>query len=135
MKTGCSFLSSGAKKGKAAFPWADIYPYDSALFSPVLAGSPTTATSLQVVMPCAFPGAGLSELAMSAHLVNATSGERSPLTIARVDRAPKGPLEILTLEVPTAGTAPGTYYLHFYAQDRATGSLGHAFTTLIIPRR
>ncbi len=135
MKTGCSFLSSGAKKGKAAFPWADIYPYDSALFTPVLPGSPATATNLQIVMPCAFPGAGLSELAMSAHLVNSTSGERSPLTIARVDRAPKGPLEILTLDVPTAGIAPGTYYLHFNAQDRATGSLGHAFTTLIIPPR
>jgi hypothetical protein len=135
MKTGCSLLSARPKKTGAVFPWVDIYPFDSSLFSPVLAELPATATSLQIVMPCAFPGAGLSELAMSAHLVNAASGERSPVTITRMDRVPKGPLEILTLEVPTAGIAPGTYFLHFYAQDRATGSLGHAFTTLIIPRQ
>ena len=71
---------------------------------------------------------------MSANLVNGATGERSPLTIARMDRIQKGPLEILTLEIPTAGIAPGTYFLHIYAQDRATGSLGHTFTTVVIPR-
>jgi VWFA-related protein len=133
--TGCPLISAGAKKAKAAFPWSEIYPYDSSLFSPILGELPPAAESIQVVIPCAIPGAGQSELTVSASLVKAGSGERSPLTVARMDRAPKGPLEILTLELPTAGIPAGTYYLHFYAQDRATGSLGHAFTTLVVAHR
>jgi len=134
-RTGCSLVSAGGGKGKSAFLWADLYPYDSALFSPVLAGLPAAAGSLQVVMPCAYPGAGQTELAVSANLVNAATGERSPVTIARLDRAPKGPHEVLTLEIPMAAVPPGTYYLHFYAQDRTTGSLGHSFAALVVPKR
>jgi hypothetical protein len=38
------------------------------------------------------------------------------------------------MEIGTAGTAPGTYYLHIYAQDRISNALGHTFTTLAISR-
>jgi len=134
-QTGCSLVSAGAGKGKSAFLWADLYPYDSAIFSPVLAGLPAAASSLQVVMPCAYPGAGQTELAVSANLVNAATGARSPVTIARLDRAPKGPHEVLTLEILTAAVPPGAYYLHIYAQDRATASLGHSFAALVVPKR
>jgi hypothetical protein len=134
-RTGCALFSPTAKKAKAAFPWSEIYPYDSTLFAPVLGELPASASNLQVVIPCAYPGAGGSEIAVTAALVNAASGERSPVTIAALNRTPKGPLEVLTLEIPTAGVAPGTYYLHVYAQDRATGALGHAFTTLAVPPR
>jgi VWFA-related protein len=134
-RTGCSLVVAGTKKAKAAFPWSEIYPYDSSLFSPILGDLPTSAASLQIVIPCALAGAGQSELTVSASLVNAASGEHLPIAIARMDKAPKGPLDILTLEIPTAGLAPGTYYLHFYAQDRATGSLGHTFTTLVVSQR
>jgi len=134
-RTGCSFLSASSKNAREAFPWAEIYPYDRSLFSPVIKDLPPNTESVQVVIPCAFPGGGQSELAMSANLVNAASGARSPLTVSRMDRVHKGSLEVLSLELPTASIPPGTYFLHFYAQDRATGSLGHAFTTLIISRR
>ena len=100
MKTGCSLLSARPKKAGAVVPWADIYPFDSSLFSPVLADLPSTATSLQVVMPCAFPGGGRAELAMSANLINAASGERSPLTISRMDRVQKGPSRSLPSSSP-----------------------------------
>ena len=134
-RTGGSFLFASAKKAKAAFPWADIYPYDSSLFSPVLRELPATATSIQVVIPCAIPGGGQPELSLSANLVNSATGERTPIAIGRMDRVRKGPLEILTVEFPTVGIAPGTYYLHFNAQDRASGSLGHTFTTLVVSQR
>ena len=134
-RTGCSFLSAGSKKAKKAFPWADIYPYDSSLLSPVLSElSPATA-SILVVIPFAIPGGGQADLSLSANLVNSTSGEQSSVTVTQMDRIQKGPLEILTLELPTSGIAPGIYYLHFYAQDRASGSLGHTFTMLVIARR
>jgi VWFA-related protein len=134
-RAGCSFLSAGSKKAREAFPWADIYPYDSARFSPVLAELPAGTASIQVVIPCAVAGGGRPELGLSANLISAASGSRSPLTILRLDRVQKGPLEVLTLELPTANITPGTYYLHFYIQDRQAGSLGHAFTTLTIVKR
>lgn len=134
-KPGYLFLCASTDKAKASFPWADVYPYDNSNYSPVLAELPAAVASIQVVVPCAFPSGGQPDLALSANLVNSTSGERSPVTFTRMDRVQRGPLEILTLEIPTADIAPGTYYLHIYAQDRATDSLGHTFTTLIIPRR
>jgi VWFA-related protein len=134
-RTGYTFLSASSKKAREAFPWADIYPYDSANLSPVLAELPANTASVQVVIPCVVAGGGQPELALSANLVSAASGERSPISITRMMRSQKVPSEILTLELPTAGIAPGTYYLHFYAQDRAAGSLGHTFTTLVIPDR
>jgi hypothetical protein len=48
---------------------------------------------------------------------------------------PSGHLEVLTLDIPAAGLAPGSYYLHLYAQDRASGALGHSFTDLTVADR
>jgi VWFA-related protein len=134
-RTGSALVSAKARKAKDAFPWADIYPYDRSLFSPAIAELPAGAAAVRVVIPCDNPGGGEPDLALSALLVDAVSGERVPVVILRTDRNRKGSLEVLTLEIPVAGFAPGTYYLHFYAQDRATKSLGHAFTTLVIVQR
>jgi VWFA-related protein len=133
--TKCSFLSAGSRKAKGAFPWVDIYPYDSSRFSPILKEAAATTVSVQVVIPCAVPGGAEADIALSANLVNATSGQRLPVTISRTEKIRKGPLEIMTLELPIGGFAPGAYYLHFYAEDRVSKSLGHTFTTLVIPSR
>ena len=134
-RTGCAFLQAGARKPKNAFPWAETYPYDSSLFSPILSGSPASAASIQVILPCAVPGGGSPDLALSVSLVDAASGARLPVQAAVAGQTRKGPLEILTLELPTSGIAPGTYYLHIYAADKVTGSLGHSSTTLVVPSR
>ena len=131
-RAGCSFLSAGSKKARESFPWTEIYPYDGTQLAPVLSELRANTASIQVVIPCAVAGGGRPELGLSANLIDAASGSRSPLTILRLDRVQKGPLEILTLEIQTAGIAPGTYYLHFYAQDRISNSLGHTFTTLTV---
>jgi VWFA-related protein len=133
--TKCSFLSAGSRKAKGAFPWVDIYPYDSSRFSPILKEVAATTTIVQVVIPCAVAGGAEADITLSANLVDATSGQRLPVIISRTEKVRRGPLEILTLEIPTVGIAPGTYYLHFYAQGRVTKSLGHTFTTLVIQQR
>jgi len=134
-RTGCSFLSAAARKGKEAFPWGDIYPYDSAQFAPVFAALPAAAPGIRVVIPCAVPGGGASDLSLRAALVDSVSGAQVPIAAAIAGRVQKGPLEILTLDLPTAGIAAGTYYLHFYAEERSTGSLGHTFVTVVVPAR
>ena len=132
-RTGRTFIYAAAKKGRAAFPWAEIYPFDSSLFSPIPTDLPPETASVLAVIPCAVPDGGKPELAISAYLIDTRTGARSAVPIVRSDSVTKGPLEILTLELATADLVPGTYYLHFNAQDRATGSLGHTFTTLIVP--
>jgi hypothetical protein len=87
------------------------------------------------VVPCAVPGGGKPQLAVSAYLVNTRTGARSDVPIVRSDSASKGPLEILSLELYMADVVPGAYYLHFNAQDRATGALGHTFATLVVSQR
>ena len=57
-RTGCALLIAGARKAKDAFPWGDVYPYDSSLFAPILSGSPAGAATIQVILPCAVPGGG-----------------------------------------------------------------------------
>jgi hypothetical protein len=63
------------------------------------------------------------------------TGSPVPVLAAIAGRVTRGPYEIVTLEMGTAGIPPGTYYLHIYAEDKASASLGHAFTTLTIPTR
>ena len=93
---------------------------------------PREAASVLAVIPCAVPGGGKPELALSVSLVDTRTGARSALPIVRSESTTRGPLEILTLEVFTADIKLGSYYLHVNAQDRATGALGHAFTTLLV---
>ena len=132
---GMSFLEAGPRKSKKAFPWAEVYPYDRSQLSPILTEIPKTASNIRVVIPCSISGGIEPNLALSAYLVNSTSGERSPVDISRSDRIQKGPLEILTLELRITGFAPGTYFLNFNAEDRASKSLGRTFTTIVIPQR
>jgi hypothetical protein len=130
--TGRTFLSAGAKKARRAFPWTEIYPFDSSLFSPVMTELPTGTTSVLTVVPCAVPAGGKPELAISVYLVDARSGARTAIPIVRSDSVTRGPLEILTMELSTADIAAGSYYLHINAQDRTTSALGHTVTSLII---
>ena len=69
---------------------------------------PAKPTNIVAVIPCAVAGSGPPDLALSALLVDAVSGERVPVVILRTDRNRKGSLEVLTLEIPVAGFAPGT---------------------------
>jgi VWFA-related protein len=134
-QAGGSFLSANSRKTRDAVPWTDYYRYDTALLSPVLSEVSAITTAIYVVIPCSISGGGQPDFILSANLVNSASGESSPISILRMDRVQRGPLESLTLELPTTSIAPGTYFLHFFARDKVSGSLGHTFTTLTFPRR
>lgn len=133
--TGVALRETRGKKADAAPPLGEVYPYDRSVFAPVLGTVPADAQGLRIVIPCSVPGGGTRpELALSARLVDAVSGSPVPVLAAIADRVTRGPYEIVTLEMGTAGIPPGTYYLHIYAEDRASASLGHTFTTLTIAR-
>ncbi len=130
--SGRMFIYAGAKKAKAAFPWAEIYPFDSSLYSSVQEDLPRETASVLAIVPCAVPSGGKPELAISVYLTNQRTGARSDVPIVKSGSTTSGPLEVLTLELFIADIMPGAYYLHINAQDRTSGTLGHVFTTLII---
>jgi VWFA-related protein len=134
-RVGGTLINAHGRKAREDFPWDDIYPYDHSLYAPILTELPEAVTSLQVIVPCAVPGGTEPNLGLTATIVDATSGTQEPVFTAVSARVRKGPLDILTVELPALDIDPGTYYLHIYAEDRATGSLGHTFTTLVVPRR
>jgi VWFA-related protein len=139
-RTGCPLVLAGAPKGGRAFPWDDYYAYDSSIYTPVLAGEAAGAGALavpgglKVVLPCAAPGgAAAADLAITASLVDAATGRRTAVAVGLAGRVRTGPVEVLTLDLAaTEAVAPGTYYLHLYAGDKALGSLGHAFTVIAV---
>jgi VWFA-related protein len=130
---GAPLREAAGGKGGETRPFGTGYAYDATRFSPVFGEIPPAVARLAVVIPCAVPGGGEPDLLLSARLVDAVSGAQAPAVAGLAARAMRGPLVILTLDLATAGIPPGTYYLHVYAKDRTSGTLGHTFTTLTIP--
>jgi VWFA-related protein len=131
---GAPLREAAAKKAGEAPPFAEGYPYDPYRFVPVVGEVPPGAARLFLVVPCACPG-GEPELLLSVRLVDAVSGAQVPVTAGLSGRLLRGSLEILTLELGAAALPAGTYYLHIYAEDKVSGALGHAVTTLVKPSR
>jgi VWFA-related protein len=131
---GIPLREAAAKKAGEAPAFAEGYPYDPNRFVPVIGEAPPGTARLSVVIPCACPG-GEPELLLSVRLLESVSGTQVPVTASLSGRLLRRPLEILTLELGPADLPAGTYYLHIYAEDKASGALGHAVTTLIIPSR
>jgi hypothetical protein len=87
------------------------------------------------MVPYWAPGEAEPDLAFSAYFIDAKSAARTSVTFSRVERIRGGPQGLLSFEIPVGGLPPGTYYLHFHGQDRASNSAGHTSTTLIIAQR
>lgn len=130
-----SSMSAIEIKGSRTSAWPDVYAYDHELLSPVFSEVSPATTVIHVIIPYTAPGGERPELALSASLADLASGGQSAISTLRIERIQKGPLGILSVDLPVVGIPPGTYCLHFNAEDRSSGSLGHSFTTLTVPRR
>jgi VWFA-related protein len=133
-ETGSARLDAGAAKGRPVAPWQDVYAYDRTRFSPVAGGVTTLAKRVLAVVPYAAPGTGEPDVAFSVQLIDAATGEAVPVAAAQAGTSWHPAAAAVTLEIPLAGLAPGTYHLYINAEDRASGTLAHARTTLVISR-
>jgi VWFA-related protein len=130
-----SYLAAGPLKKKDPLALAEVYTYDRSRFSPVIVELPQGAVSLRVIVPYSMPGEIEPDLAISAYMIDAKSGGRTPVSFSRIERLRSGPQGLLAFEIPVAGLTPGTYYLHFHAEDRVSRSISHTFTTLTVSQR
>jgi VWFA-related protein len=128
-------VDAGPAGRKDALPLAETYAYDRSRLSPVVGEVPPGAASVQAIVPYWAPGEVEPDIAFQAYAIDAKTAARTAIDFSRVDRIRSGPQGLLSFEIPLAGLAPGTYYLHFHGEDRASNSAGHTSTSLIIPRR
>jgi VWFA-related protein len=128
-------VDAGPLGRKDALPLAETYAYDRSRLSPVVADLPPGIESVQAMIPYWASGEAEPDLSFSAYVIDAKTAVRTPLAFSRIERIRGGPQGLLSFEIPLAGLAPGTYYLHFHGEDKPTRSVGHTSTTLIIPPR
>jgi hypothetical protein len=136
-ETGCAYLDAGAAKGKAAIPWGEVYTFDKAVLAPAVGPVSKLISRLVAVVPYSVAGAteyGTNEpdVAFSARLIDAATGEVLPVAFALVGRNWHSAAETVSLEFPVAGLAPGRYLLYVTAEDRVSKTLAHVQTALII---
>lgn len=132
---GAVLLDTGPRKGKEVPLWTDIYPFDRENLSPVAGEAPKSAAELFVMVPCSFSSSPPPDLAVAAHLIRASSGERMPASFSLLERTLKESMEVLTLKFPIDRLAPGQYLVYIYAQDTASKALSFGQTAFLIPER
>jgi VWFA-related protein len=133
-ETGCAHVDAAQGKTLTAVPWDEAYAYDKTKFAPVAGRVPNPTTRLLAVVPYSVPGVAEPDVALAARLVDAASGKAVDAAPVLIAGNPHPIAASVTLEIPLAGLAPGTYHLYINAEDRASGTLAHARTTLVISR-
>jgi VWFA-related protein len=130
--SGGSFLEAGPPKGRVLLAWEDAYDFDRTFLEPVAGAVPRLTPRLEVLVPYAVPGTAAPEVVLTARLIDAATGMPVPAGVALVGRASHGATETLTLDLPLAGLAPGTYHLYISAEDRVSKTMAGTRTTVTI---
>jgi len=127
-----TFLEAGAPKGRAVLAWREAYDFDRTFLSPVAGTVPRLTQRLEVLVPYAVPGTAEPEVVLTARLIDAASGQAVPVGMALVGRSAHAATETLTIDLPLAGLAPGTYHLYINAEDRVSKTMAGTRTTVTI---
>ncbi len=129
---GGTFLEAGAPKGRAVLAWREAYDFDRSFLAPVAGTVPRLTQRLEVLVPYAVPGTAEPEVVLTARLIDAASGQVVPVGMALVGRSAHAATETLTIDLPLAGLAPGTYHLYINAEDRISKTMAGTRTTVTI---
>jgi VWFA-related protein len=129
---GGAYLDSGVPKGRASFPWGEVYAFDRTVLAPVAGRVSSLTPRLTAVVPYVVPGTAEPEIVLSASLINAKGGKVLPVAFTLVGRSWQSVAETVSLEFPLTGLAPGAYILYINAEDRVSKTRAHAQTALVI---
>jgi len=129
---GYARLDTGVAKGRTAFPWREVYTYDQTSLSPIGNRVSRLTSKLTAIVPYAVPGTAEPDVAFSARLIDAVSGQTAPVEFILAGSSWHSAAQTVRLEFPIAGLAPGSYILYISAEDRASKTLAHVQTGLVI---
>ncbi len=132
--TGCALLDGDRGKSKGIPWWREEYPYDRISYSPVAGEISRFTKRVVAVVPCAVPGTAEPDLLLSGHLIDASSGRRLPVEFSLLSRAFARSAMTVSVEFPVEELAPGRYILYINGEDRASKSMAHAQTGLVISK-
>jgi len=122
---------TGAKK-KEGLSWNDAYPYNRAQYTPIIGEAPKGTAKLFAVLPYSITGIVVPNITLTAFLINATSGEKIPITLSVLTKASRADIEIQFVEFLVNNIPSGKYLFYLYAQDAASRAVSYAQTSLII---
>jgi VWFA-related protein len=128
------YLDEIGGKPKDALSWKAVYPYEEALYSPVVASLPGGATKFFAVIPFSTAGLSQPDLKFAAYFVDSTSGRRLPVSSSILNAAKTGDIEVRFLEFPLKDVPPGKYYFYLHAEDTVTKSGSHVQTPLVVQK-
>ena len=126
------FLDTGPAKAPQAVPWAEIYPFDRAVLSPVSGQVSRLTPRLLAVIPFSVPEVGEPDVVLSARLIDAATGQAVPLAAALAGTSRHGKVETAVLEIPLPKLKPGKYFIYINAEDRVSKTNAHSQTVLVI---
>jgi hypothetical protein len=131
-ETGTARVEAAAGKGRTTVAWDEIYAYDRTRYSPAAGSVSKPAARLLAVVPYSVPGGAEPDLVLSARLIDAASGKAIPINLIVAGRTAHPVASAVTLEIPIAGFAPGTYHLYINAEDRVSKTMAGTRTTVTI---
>ena len=131
-ETGCAHVEAARGRTRTAVPWDEAYAYDRTKFAPVAGSVPKASGRVLAVVPYSSPGVDGSDVAFAVRIVDAAGGRAVEAAPVLAGRSATPNASSVTLEIPLAGLAPGTYYLYINAEDRASKTLASARTTLVV---
>jgi VWFA-related protein len=127
-----AYLESVAAKKVGRADWKDAYPYERARYSPLLGALPEGTRRIYAILPCSAAGLVQPEIAVSAWLIDARTGNKVPVQTTVANKTVSGSLDILFLEVDLAGAPAGKYRIFFNVRDAASNSMAYTQTGLVI---
>jgi hypothetical protein len=130
--SGCEYLDTGPARAREAVPWSDVYVFDRATLSPVSGQISSLTPRLLCVIPYSVPGVGEPDVALSARLIDASTGTVVPLAASLAGTSRHGTLETAILEIPFPKLNPGRYFVYINAHDRVSKTNAHSQTPVVV---
>jgi len=130
-ESGCVFLEAGSDKGRSAFPWKEIYAYDQTTLVPIIGEIPGSRRQLLAVIPFSVSGSGEADVALSAQLIEAATGQVWPVAASLVGTFRHNRGETAIMQIPLPPLKPGDYFFYVNGVDRVSKTVAYnqvAFT-------
>lgn len=133
-----SYLDIGSKDkivGKEEYvSLSNVYPYDPALYSPLLKETERGSEKILVLARCRVSDIPGMEMKLFARLLHESTGEKIPLQFSLRTKLPDGTM-ILFSEIEAGRLRPGKYYLYLYAEEQNMQLKAHTNTYFVIQER
>jgi hypothetical protein len=110
----------------------NLYPFLSNKHSPLVCDLDQGTSKLLAIVRCSVIGIQNADIELSAHLIQHSSGEKSPLPFSILAAEDREETSLLLLELDLPGLQPGSCTLEISAEEAASGSKSQTARTFSI---